>query len=180
MNSSQPNPPRPSEAALDAALRLWQTTGRRHTIPIEGSSMLPLLRHGDQVAVAHGLDDLRRGDVIVFRRGDRLVAHRLLKTGRQTFITKGDHTLHLDAPVPAAAVLGRVIGMRRGARFAALDTPAWRQAGALIAALSAGAARVARLGRRVGGGRGIGGRVVLFGVAQMLKVAGLFFRWTQK
>lgn len=180
MNQSQPNPPRPSEAALNAALQMWQSAGRRHTIPIEGSSMLPLLRHGDRVTVTHGLDGLRRGDVIVFRRGDRLVAHRLLKTGRQTFITKGDHTLHLDAPVPAAAVLGRVVGVQRGARLAPLDTPAWRRAGALIAALSAGAARVARWGRRVGGGRGIGGKMVLFGVVQMLKIAGFLFRWTQK
>lgn len=122
---------------LEAALDVWSQARSRHVIPITGSSMLPLIWDGDHVLVAHGPAGVRRGDVIVFRCEGRLVAHRVLciygdDTGI-TFVTKGDNALHLDPPVNADEMVGRVLSVRRGKQSMSLDTPAWRRLGWLIA-----------------------------------------------
>ncbi len=41
--------------------------------------MLPLLRDGDQVLVSHIRDQVQLGDIVVFQRGDTLIAHRVLR-----------------------------------------------------------------------------------------------------
>jgi hypothetical protein len=99
--------------------------------------MLPLLREGDQVLVAHGHAGVRRGDVVVFRREGQMVAHRVLRvvdgeTG-PTFVTKGDNAPDLDPPLGADEIVGRVLAIRRGEWQMSLNTPAWRVLGLLIA-----------------------------------------------
>ncbi len=135
--SHQPEPeqPSPTPATLAAALAVWQHSGLRHQIPVQGSSMEPLLRHGDVVEVAHRPGPLRRGDVIVFKLGDSVVVHRLLRQdrGRTRYLTRGDNRLDADPPVAAADVVGRVVAVRRGSRTVRLDTAFWRAAGSLIA-----------------------------------------------
>lgn len=131
---------------LKAVLAAWKQTGGQHLIPISGRSMLPLIRDGDRVLVRHGHTDVRRGDIVVFRQGDQLIAHRVLRicqggagrgTGRgtgPTFITKGDNVLHLDRPLSGSKILGRVLAVRRGNQHLSLNTAGWRLAGWLIAA----------------------------------------------
>jgi len=83
-----------------------------------GSSMLPALRPGDE-ALFEPLADLppRRGDVLLYRAGDRLVAHRLLAADADGHLRlRGDALAADDPPVPAAAVLGRLVAIRRGRR----------------------------------------------------------------
>lgn len=98
--------------------------------------MLPFLRAGDEVLVAHHYDQIRLGDIVVFRAGDKLIAHRVLQidghTGHVT--TGGDNTTHFDDPVTQADLIGRVIGLRRGRRTLSLDTHTWRRLGRFLAA----------------------------------------------
>jgi hypothetical protein len=99
--------------------------------------MLPAIQEGDRVLVAHGFTDVRQGDVVVFRRGGRLVAHRVLRIDRRqpepVFITKGDNIRRLDPPVNGSEIVGRVLMVERGGRQMALDTAARRAAGWLTA-----------------------------------------------
>jgi signal peptidase I len=150
MSTPKRRPSPPDGRTLEAALAAWKQSGGEHLIPIGGRSMLPLIRDGDRVLVRHGQTEVRRGDIVVFRQGDQLIAHRVLRicqgdTGRDTgrdaghdtdliFITKGDNVLHLDRPLPGSKILGRVLAVRRGNQHLSLNTAGWRLAGWLIAA----------------------------------------------
>jgi hypothetical protein len=124
---------------LKAALELWGQSGETHYLPLRGSSMLPLLRDGDQVLVSHHLENLQRGDIVVFQRSGGLLAHRVLCVlvgdSRKALITKGDHALKLDPRITQEELIGRVLAIRRGERQMNIDTPAWRACGRLISSL---------------------------------------------
>jgi signal peptidase I len=122
---------------LEAVLDVWSRTGEQHFIPITGNSMLPLIQDGDHVLVAHGCAGVRQGDVVVFRREGRLIAHRALRihdssTG-PTFVTKGDNASQFDPPLSTDEIVGRVLAVERGGRYMSLDTAVWRVLGWLIA-----------------------------------------------
>jgi hypothetical protein len=105
-------------------------------VGVRGDCMAPLFAGGDRVRVAAARCYLP-GDVVVFRAaGGGLVAHRLLgyrlHAGRLALVTRGDACPAHDAPVPLAAVLGRVETVRPtlAARAAALGrffllVPSW-------------------------------------------------------
>jgi signal peptidase I len=131
-------------SVLDAALGVWGQAGGQHLIPISGRSMLPAIHDGDHALVSHGcvLDGgcagVGPGDVIVFRHGGTLIAHRVLRIERgddgPTFITKGDNAPRLDPPLSADEIVGRVLAIERSGRHTSLDTTTWRILGRLIAA----------------------------------------------
>ncbi|MCO5191195.1 MAG: signal peptidase I [Anaerolineae bacterium] len=123
---------------VDVTLRQWAASAETNLIPVRGNSMKPLLHEGDVVRIEHGLRDIRRGDILVFRQHGGLVVHRCLRRAGDRaaplFITKGDNVRHLDAPVAASDVLGRVLSMQRGEDMErALDTQAWRLFGRFLA-----------------------------------------------
>ena len=87
-------------------------------VVVRGDCMLPLLADGDRVRVV-AARVYWPGDVLVFRAPDgRLLAHRLLGyrpwAGGLALVTRGDACVVHDAPVPLAAVLGRVEGIHPG------------------------------------------------------------------
>ncbi len=95
-------------------------------VRVRGDCMAPGVADGERVRVAAGRF-YAPGDVVVFRAADgRLVAHRLLgyrlHAGALALVTRGDACPVHDAPVPLAAVLGRVAALRPtlAARAAAL------------------------------------------------------------
>lgn len=89
---------------------------------LEGASMEPAYADGDWLLVRPiaGAPPLSPGEVVVARRGDRLVTHRLVELREGMAITKGDACSSFDPPVPIGALLGRVVAARRDAsRFLA-------------------------------------------------------------
>lgn len=109
---------RPLGEATDAvgvATRALAAFGRLE-LRLGGTSMLPALRPGDVVEF-RTLDSsgAKPGEIVLFRRGSALVAHRVVALTDQGLLTQGDS---LDAPdplVPGADVLGRGVGLiRRG------------------------------------------------------------------
>jgi hypothetical protein len=127
-------PLRDAPALAPAAFAALRDLAREAPVEVRvrGDCMAPGVADGERVRVA-----ARRfyapGDVVVFRAADgRLVAHRLLgyrlHAGALALVTRGDACPVHDAPVPLAAVLGRVAALRptlaaRGAalrRFAVL------------------------------------------------------------
>jgi signal peptidase I len=79
---------------------------------VVSNSMWPAIKKGDRVLVERVLwDDLRFGDIIVFRKGETLSVHRVLaKRGAKTggcLLEKGDAVLWWSF-VPAEDVVGRV------------------------------------------------------------------------
>jgi hypothetical protein len=130
MIQSSQHSPIPAEI-LQATLDLWKKGGNEHTIPVVGTSMLPLLQPGDRLVVSHALSSLRRGDILVFLQGDQLIAHRLLCIYRfedagLTLLTKGDCVAQPDPPLAAAQVLGVVVAVCRNGQHKRLGTRWWR------------------------------------------------------
>jgi hypothetical protein len=85
-------------------------------VRLRGDCMAPLLADGQQVRVT-AARTYWPGDVVVFRAADgRLLAHRLLgyrpHAGGVALVTRGDACSVHDAPVPPAAVLGRIEAAR--------------------------------------------------------------------
>ena len=91
--------------------------GATFTVEVDGRSMAPTLLPGDTVS-AERLDRAagppRLGDLVVMDLpGAGLVVHRLLWWTSTQARTWGDGSQRMDAPVPHANVLGRVLEVRR-------------------------------------------------------------------
>jgi len=90
----------------------------RARVRVSGSSMLPCLLPGDTLVVhRQEMNRLAEGDIVLYSRGDRLFAHRLLGRnceGAPYLITRGDSLAENDPPVFPDEFLGRVTSVLRG------------------------------------------------------------------
>jgi len=86
-------------------------------VHLKGSSMEPTYAPGDWLLVKPltNAPALNPGEVVVARRGDRLVMHRLVSVRDGMAFTQGDACRRPDSPVSVGALLGRVVGTRRRA-----------------------------------------------------------------
>ena len=92
----------------------------------QGNSMGPFIRDGDILVIAPIVDvsHVQPGDVILFRQGARVLAHRLLSRrgdGGQTLRVKGDAHIKPDPPLRADRVLGKVTSVERAGRTVDLE-----------------------------------------------------------
>ena len=86
-----------------------------------GASMLPAVWPGDILSVrSHGAAEALPGDIVLFGREGRLVAHRVVeRTLCQDgihWVTRGDSVGGNDAPVSSHEMLGRVTAIERGSQ----------------------------------------------------------------
>ena len=110
---------------------LWQQASENHWLPVQGSSMLPLLHEGDEILISHDLSTARRGDILVFQKADGLVAHRVVRIIKQSdqrniYYTKGDNCSYFDSRLSETQVLGKVNFIRKNGREYDFTTPKWR------------------------------------------------------
>ena len=138
------------------ALKLIQAgvTGKaRLRLLVTGRSMLPFLRPGDTVIVDPvEPDSLRQGDLIVVRRGEtmaNLVTHRLVALGNGVWYTKGDNAGHLDPPVYAEAIVGRVVALERKGTRVNLQNFRWSITNRLLGWLAPLEVRLHQAGRSI-------------------------------
>ncbi len=125
---------------IDAILGLYQQENQQIWWPFASNSMSPYIKEGDMVLVQHASRRFRVGDVIVFKRADGLVAHRVVSVrGRGVDIlyrTKGDNLRFFDAPVPQSSVLGLVTCIRKNDKYINLQKPHFRLLNLVLAAIS--------------------------------------------
>jgi hypothetical protein len=85
-----------------------------------GASMMPVVWPGDVLTVRScEMTDLQPGQIALFRRSGRLVAHRVIRVDGDWLITRGDSVRHEDSPILKSDVVGQVVsvarlGVRRG------------------------------------------------------------------
>ena len=77
--------------------------------------MLPTIAPGQQVVVECGRDPVV-GDVVVFRRDDGVMVHRLAARAGDWLLTWGDANWLPDEPVAASHIVGVVPGVASGPR----------------------------------------------------------------
>lgn len=112
----RPGPPPLSPELLDAAVELMGRSGRGGTVRVQGRSMEPTLREGQLLDVDFAPGPVACGDLLLFRKDDHLVVHRLLgrarfADGRPCLRTRGDGAPVLDPPVDRGHVVGRVVAV---------------------------------------------------------------------
>jgi signal peptidase I len=111
-------------------------------MPAQGISMFPAIPGGSVLRVESvKVEDLRRGDVIVYRVKDRMVAHRLIRQelvqGRIRLITRGDAFPRTALEeVEPSQVLGRVAAIRWGRWQVRIDVGLGRFLGMVVARIS--------------------------------------------
>ena len=112
--------------------------GGKLRLRVTGASMLPVVWPGDILSI-QGQDAAQAnpGDVVLFKRAGRLVAHRVVERtlcqGEVQWLTRGDTSPGNDAPVSGRELLGRVTGIERGHRRL---TPQQSAAGRFIARMA--------------------------------------------
>jgi hypothetical protein len=110
---------------LDMAL---EVIARGEEVPLKaaGLSMGGTIRSGEWIVVKQcAAAALRRGDVVLYRRGAVLVCHRVVRItdrhGTRLVVTKGDGHFRGDEPVPADRVVARVVAIRKAHSTLRLD-----------------------------------------------------------
>src|SRR5882672_2388266 len=84
-----------------------------------GGSMRPAICHGDVLTVGPvAPSNITPGAIAVYRRLDRLLAHRVVRidvddSGAPVFVLRGDDASGCDAPVAASQMLGEVVKVER-------------------------------------------------------------------
>jgi len=96
------------------------------SIKMQGYSMYPTLRAGDVGNVQKCVpEDLKIGDIIVFRSNNKLVAHRLIQIkstkGIRFYLTKGDKNYHFDPPFTDESLVGILKTFTRKNRVIKID-----------------------------------------------------------
>jgi signal peptidase I len=127
-----------------------EVLGRGHSARFraKGTSMHPTIREGEVVTVAPVQPTaIRRGDIILYRSGQSVFAHRVVRITRQAdganmLLLRGDAAPTYDEPVSESAVLGRVVAVERNGR--PLDLGGWRSR-----TRAAGRTVLARMWRRL-------------------------------
>ena len=100
------------------------------TICLEGDSMRPLIRRGKDPVTIIPLDrPLHKGDVVLFRLGEKYIVHRVWKLAEGRVRTFGDNCWNPDPWIPESQVLGLVVKYRRDGKVRRLDTPGARNWG---------------------------------------------------
>lgn len=130
-----------SGSAVQAVLDLvgqQLSCGGEARLRTHGNSMLPMLHPGDVLVVqAASPDDLRCGDLVVVRRSDDLVTHRLVAVTPQGWVLKGDAWGAPDPPVAGGNILGRVVGVERESARLDLRLDPWVRRGRWLGRLGA-------------------------------------------
>jgi signal peptidase I len=91
-------------------------------IETKGFSMWPFLKTGERIVVKRiPLEDLRIGDIILYRSDNQMVCHRLIKKvdceDGYLLYTRGDTSPNLGEPITEKALVGKVTGILRKGRF---------------------------------------------------------------
>ncbi len=114
-------------------------------IRVTGSSMLPALWPGDELTVRDAaIDRVRCGDIVLFTRGHRLFAHRVVAAAADHLVTRGDGLPYPDPPVDAGSLMGVVVSAWRAGTRAALS-PSTRPMSRIVAGLVRRSSRASKM-----------------------------------
>ena len=80
----------------------------------QGKSMAPLILPSDKIVITKA-SFLKVNDIVVFKKKERLIAHRLIyiPPAKDFFVTKGDNNLKSDGRIKPSQILGKVNSIKR-------------------------------------------------------------------
>jgi signal peptidase len=119
-------------------------------VRVTGSSMLPSVWPGDVLTVRRRLvSQIQAGQIAVFARGGRLVAHRVVARTERHLVTRGDSVPSPDPPVSEGELLGVVASISHDGRSERAPS-APGVASRLVAALTRRSSGASRVLQRIG------------------------------
>lgn len=103
-------------------------SGARLPLTVSGGSMTPFLVSGrDTVLLAAAPKEIKKGDILLFRRSDGgYVLHRLLRTDGKTLAFVGDAQDEIEEPVLPEQVIAKVVAVRRKGKELDEGSAVWR------------------------------------------------------
>ncbi len=114
--SSAPVKTLPTEEYFALVRQTLSEQGRAF-VRVTGNSMRPLLRHIRDGVVIVPLVRVRRGDIVLFDRGDgRYALHRVIRAGKDGFVMAGDSQWYLEKDLPYGQIVGVAGSVVRGGR----------------------------------------------------------------
>ena len=118
------------KALTENVIEIWKKTGKVNILKSSGRCMIPLFDDGTPLIVRHvQSDEIKIGDIAVFRCCDRTVAHRIIRRYKEDeklyFLEKRDSGFE-PSIIPEDAIIGKVIGIKRRERSLDLEKGAWR------------------------------------------------------
>src|SRR5258707_4465025 len=113
----------------------------RISLRVHGTSMQPWVRPKDIAMIRQiSIESVRCGDVVLFRRQNRLLVHRIVEKrgslNASQLFSKGDAHPTSDGVVQEQELLGRVMRIYRNGRRIDLDAPRQLALGLFISQLS--------------------------------------------
>src|SRR3979411_442815 len=131
------------ERRADDARRIAEALKRRGRISlrVHGTSMQPWMRSKDIALIRQiSMENVRCGDVVLFRRENHLFVHRIVKKQGSLeaaqLLSKGDAHPTTDGILEEQELLGRVVRIYRNGRRIDLDAPGQLALGLFISQLS--------------------------------------------
>lgn len=142
--------PAPPSFPRDDLTLLLLAEGREVLVATAGLSMGHTIRSGEAVVIRKvPAERIRFGDIVIFRRKDAWVCHRVLRRRRDgaetVFRTKGDPMASFDDPVPYPDVLGKVVRIKWPEGDFSTETPAGRLVNRTAGLLSLAAGALYRI-----------------------------------
>lgn len=108
------------QSIINLAIQLLKE-GKTTELVANGISMFPMLHPGDTLII-QPRQNIKLGDVIVFKGSDILVAHRIVRIENDQVYCKGDSLFSMDPPIFIEDILGKVVERRRQNKVKSLDT----------------------------------------------------------
>jgi hypothetical protein len=130
--------------------RISQAPDKPVRLMVVSGSMSPLLLPGDSIYMEFAPpESLKRGDIVVFRKGESLVTHRLVSIGPNGCLTKGDALFRCDSSITRADIAGRVIAFDHKGKITRLSGWRWRILNRMLGLFGSWEAQVVFLGDKV-------------------------------
>jgi hypothetical protein len=110
-------------------IEIWKKTGKVSIIKSSGRCMIPLFDDGTPLVVRYvPPEEIRIGDIAVFRFNNGIVSHRIIrkfrKGGRLYFWEKNDSGFAARL-IPGEAIIGKVIGLKKENEIIKLEKGIW-------------------------------------------------------
>jgi len=122
-------------------------SGEVAKLQVNGSSMRPYIRTGDWVFVEGvPVNEIGYGDIVIVKRSQDVVAHRVIGSRERGWVTKGDGAYQTDPFAESEDILGRVIGLERDGAAVDLTTKRRRMIHRWVARISSLEGRIFQWG----------------------------------
>ncbi len=90
-----------------------------------GFSMWPFIRPKEKLVIKKvPVEDLRSGDIILYRANNQLACHRLVKKNRDFLYARGDNSMSSPEVVTKEMFIGKVVGIVKNNRM--ISFTSWR------------------------------------------------------